>query len=72
MRETWTDERLDDLSRRMDAGFARVDADIRALGKSTNERFDDLQRTMLQVGGGLIGVMIVGTLSLIGVIATQL
>jgi hypothetical protein len=79
MRETWTDERLDDLSRRMDAGFAhvdagfaRVDADIRALGQSTNERFDALQRTMLQVGGGLIGVMIVGTLSLVGVIATRL
>ena len=27
----WTDERLDDLSRRMDAGFSRVDADIREL-----------------------------------------
>jgi hypothetical protein len=30
-RATWTDERLDDLAGRMDAGFARVDADIRAL-----------------------------------------
>ena len=27
MREAWTDERLDDLSRRMDRGFDRVDAD---------------------------------------------
>jgi hypothetical protein len=27
----WTDERLDDLARKMDAGFARVDADIREL-----------------------------------------
>lgn len=30
-RVAWTDERLDDLARRMDAGFARVDADIRGL-----------------------------------------
>lgn len=27
----WTDGRLDDLSRRMDAGFDRVDRDIREL-----------------------------------------
>ena len=30
-RTAWTDERLDDLARRMDAGFDRVDADIREL-----------------------------------------
>ncbi len=27
----WTDERLDDLSTRMDAGFERVDRDIREI-----------------------------------------
>jgi hypothetical protein len=27
----WADERLDDLAQKMDAGFARVDADIREL-----------------------------------------
>jgi hypothetical protein len=61
MRESWTDERLDDLSHRMDEGFRRIDADLRAL----NARFDALQRTMLQVGGGVI-------VALIGLIATQL
>jgi hypothetical protein len=30
-RTMWTDERLDDLARRMDAGFARVDNDMREL-----------------------------------------
>jgi hypothetical protein len=30
-RAAWTDERLDDLARRMDAGFERMDADIREL-----------------------------------------
>ena len=30
-RAAWTDERLDDLSNRMDAGFARLEAEIREL-----------------------------------------
>ncbi|HET8814595.1 MAG TPA: hypothetical protein VFM51_06530 [Solirubrobacterales bacterium] len=36
-RETWTDERLDDLNQRVSEGFQRVDADIR-----------DLRRMMFQ------------------------
>lgn len=36
-RESWTDERLDDLNQRMSEGFQRVDADIR-----------DLRRMMFQ------------------------
>jgi hypothetical protein len=50
VRETWTDERLDDLNhrvddlgRRMDEGFNAVRAEIGAL-----------QRTMLQFGGAMI------------------
>jgi len=31
MREAWSDDRLDDLNRKVDDGFRRVDADIRAL-----------------------------------------
>ena len=65
MRESWTDERLDDLSHRMDGGFRRVDTDIRDLRTEMNSRFDALQRTMLQIGGGMI-------VALIGLIATQL
>lgn len=61
VRDSWTDERLDDLSKKVDQGFARLDADMRAL----NGRFDSLQRTLLQVGG-------VMTAALIGLIATQL
>ena len=61
VRESWTDERLDDLSQKMDKGFARLDADMRAL----NGRFDSLQRTLLQVNGVIIA-------ALIGLIATQL
>jgi hypothetical protein len=31
MRSTWTDSRLDDLTHRMDDGFARVDKDLREI-----------------------------------------
>ena len=31
-RATWTDERLDDLSSRIDDGFRRIDQDTRELG----------------------------------------
>jgi beta-N-acetylglucosaminidase len=60
-RETWTDERLDDLAKHMDARF---DAQQRHM----DARFDDLNRTM-QIGFTLIGVVLA---ALIGMIATQL
>jgi len=54
MREAWTDERLDDLAKRMDQGFDRVDKDIRDLRAEMNDRFgemnarfDSMQRMML-------------------------
>jgi hypothetical protein len=50
----WTDERLDDLSRRVDAGFDRLDHDVR-----------ELRRTLLQIGGGLIGTMALGFLTVL-------
>jgi hypothetical protein len=60
-RTAWTDERLDDLSRRMDSGFERVGADIRAMRSDLGGRIDGLgsrvdalQVTMLRVGGGVM------------------
>ena len=69
-REKWTDERLDDLSKKVDdgfaetkaemrEGFARVDADIREL----SARFDNLNRNLLVVAGAII-------VALLGLIAT--
>jgi hypothetical protein len=78
-REIWTDERLDDFRRdvdrrfdgvdrrfdklehRMDGGFARVDGELLAI----HQRIDALQRTLMQLGGGVLA-------ALIGLIATQL
>jgi hypothetical protein len=71
-RATWTDERLDDLSRRMDNGFSRLDQDLRsvnvridALEGRIDGRFDALQRIILQVGGGMIATFLIGFASLI-------
>ncbi len=61
MRESWTDARLDDFAAHTDKRFDAVDAELKAL----SARFDALNRTLLQVGGGVI-------VALIGLIATQL
>ncbi|MDQ2629964.1 MAG: hypothetical protein M3Y75_03165 [Actinomycetota bacterium] len=80
-RETWTDERLDDLTKHMDENFREVRADLRqqreemARQKDMDARFDALNRTMQigfsAIGGALavIGAVLVG---LIGLISTQL
>jgi hypothetical protein len=64
-RVAWTDERLDDLSRRLDAGFARVDADIRELRAELRNEIGGLRLTLLRVGGGIM-------VGLVGVIAAVL
>ena len=56
MREAWTDERLDDLSERMDRGFDRVVRDLRELKKSV----DATQRILVQVALGLSATMVTG------------
>ncbi|HMI81394.1 MAG TPA: hypothetical protein VK480_06360 [Solirubrobacterales bacterium] len=43
-RETWTDERLDDLVARMDRGFDRVDADIRELRSEMIQGFERVDK----------------------------
>jgi hypothetical protein len=56
-RAMWTDERLDDLSHRVDAGFERVDRDIRELRADIGS----LRLAILQVGGGL-GIGLIGVI----------
>ena len=71
-RTAWTDQRLDDLARRMDAGFGRVDADIRELrmevraqGVELRGEIDALRVTLVRVGGVMIGAMMTGFLGMI-------
>jgi hypothetical protein len=46
VRESWTDERLDDLNAKVDRGFDRIDADLRALRVETRTEFTALRGEM--------------------------
>jgi hypothetical protein len=79
MRESWTDERLDDLNHRVDRGFDRVDADIRALRTETKagferveERFEALHRLLLQFCWLMIATLLGLVVPLAGLVATKL
>jgi hypothetical protein len=64
-RVTWTDERLDDLARTVEAGFKRIDEDMRALRgqverleEGLDRRIDALQRTMIQLSSAItLGIL---------------
>lgn len=59
-RETWTDERMDDLSKRVDDGFARTDrqfAEVRAEIKATaNELRAEIKTSAEELRGEIRGV----------------
>lgn len=48
-RETWTDQRLDDLNKKVDAGFAKVDERF----KQVDERFKQVDERFNEVNGRL-------------------
>ena len=50
-RAAWTDERLDDMSERMDAGFERVEGDIRDLRREVGGEFRSLRGEIGAVRG---------------------
>ena len=61
MRSTWTDSRLDDLNGRV--------GEVRDEMRDMRGDIGALKRTIIQVGGGVMGTLIVGML---GLIATQI
>jgi hypothetical protein len=65
VRETWTDQRLDDFRTEVNRRFDNVDREVHGLRSEMNARFDALQRTLFQ--GSVLVVV-----ALIGLIATQL
>jgi hypothetical protein len=83
-RETWTDERLDDLAKRMDKGFDEVKGEVRDLCREMNEgfarvdskfdaldnRFDAMQRTMIICFAGITGSIAASVIG--GIVVTQL
>jgi hypothetical protein len=58
MRSTWTDSRLDALNGRV--------GEMREEVRDVRRDIGDLKRTMIQIGGGLIGTLAVAILGLIG------
>ena len=54
-RTAWTDARLDDLSHRMDAGFSRLDSDLRDLREEGGRRFDAVDRRIDSLGTEIRG-----------------
>ena len=76
VREAWTDERLDDLNgkvddlgRRMDEGFRDLRGEMNAKFARVEDRIDEVNRTMLRLGGGALVTFAVG---FAGLIAAQL
>lgn len=76
VRESWTDERLDDFRDDVNRRFDKVDVGFRDLRREMNDRFDrvdarfdSLQRTLLQIAGGTIATLIAG---FAGIVVTQL
>lgn len=74
MRQSWTDERLDDfraetaqrfaaVDRRFDAVDKRFDAvenKMQAGFERLDAKMDALQRTLMQTGGGIIATLVAG------------
>jgi hypothetical protein len=52
-RERWTDDRLDDLNKKVDDGFARLDHDIRELRGEVRSQGQNLQTEMKEQGEAL-------------------
>jgi hypothetical protein len=76
VREAWTDERLDDLNRKVDGGFARVDARFSSLEARIDGRFQSLEERIDAKFDGLNRTLIASAATivaaLLGIIATQL
>jgi len=77
-REEWTDHRLDDLNKRVDDGFKEMREEFRAVRMEIGGEFQGirgeiatLNRHLMQLTWGLIGMMLVGFLGIIATIITQ-
>jgi hypothetical protein len=76
-REKWTDERLDDLNKKVDQGFAdtkaemregfaRVDGEIRELRKDINARFNAIDARFDALNRNLLWGLVSVAVALIG------
>jgi hypothetical protein len=66
-RDSWTDERLDDLKHTVDEGFK----DMRAEFRSVRGEIAAMNQTLTQISYAMFGTMLVGFLGTIAAIVTQ-
>jgi hypothetical protein len=62
-RVAWTDERLDDMSRRMDAGFERMERGIRELRAEFKTELSEMRAAMNRVGGSIVVGLLIAILT---------
>jgi hypothetical protein len=67
-RAAWSEQRLDDLAAEMRNGFERVDRDMRDLRVELKGEVQELRQIVIRIGGGLIGSMALGFLSVFAAI----
>lgn len=68
MRESWTDERLDDFRDEVNRRFDKVEGELQRV----NDRLDGLQRTMVHGFVAMTAAIIGSNAALLGLIVTQL
>jgi hypothetical protein len=77
-REVWTDERLDDLNKKIDEGFKEMREEFRAIRADSavfrseiTAQFAAQNRMMAQLFGGIFATTFIGFLGVIAAIITQ-
>jgi len=69
--EGWTDERLDDLNQKVDAGFKETREEFRAIRAELGGRIAALHRMTFQLFAGMILTLVVGFGGMIVALITQ-
>jgi hypothetical protein len=65
-REAWSDERLDDLNKKVDEGFREMREKFRTVRTEMSAQ----NRMMVQLFGGMFATFVIGTLGTIATIIT--
>jgi hypothetical protein len=68
MRESWTDERLDDFRDEVYRRFDKVESELHRV----NDRLDGIQRSMVHGAFVIAGAIIASNAAMIGLVVTQL
>lgn len=69
-REAWTDERLDDLTKRVDRGFTEVKGEIKGVKGEVKEVKGEIRDLRIEISG-MQRTMIIGFVTLFGSIVAS-